>query len=49
MSDYIWVGLDVHVESITAAILEGDSQEVEVVKLSSTIFFVSMNEPAERR
>ena len=22
MSDYIWVGLDVHVESITAAILE---------------------------
>ena len=37
MSDYIWVGLDVHVESITAAILEGDSQEAEVIKLSGDL------------
>ena len=37
MSDYIWVGLDVHVESITAAILEGDGQEAEVVKLSGDL------------
>ena len=37
MSDYIWVGLDVHVESITAAILEGDSRDAEVVKLSGDL------------
>mgnify|MGYP001815608018 CR=1 FL=1 len=37
MSDYIWVGLDVHVKSITAAILEGDSQEAEVVRLSGDL------------
>ena len=37
MSDYIWVGLDVHVESITAAVLEGDRQEAEVVKLSGDL------------
>lgn len=37
MSDYIWVGLDVHVESVTAAILEGDRQEAEVIKLSGDL------------
>jgi len=33
MSEYIWVGLDVHLESITAAILEGDAADPEVAKL----------------
>jgi transposase len=37
MSEYIWVGLDVHVESITAAILEGESRDAEVVKLSGDL------------
>jgi transposase len=37
MSKYIWVGLDVHVESITAAILEGESRDAEVVKLSGDL------------
>ena len=37
MSLFIWVGLDVHVESITAAILEEDCPEVEVVKLSGDL------------
>lgn len=40
MNQYIWIGLDVHVESITAAILEGDRSEVEVVKLSSDLMKV---------
>jgi len=31
----IWMGLDVHKESVTAAILEGESSDVQVVKLSS--------------
>lgn len=37
MSDYIWVGLDVHVESITAAILEGEDRDAEVIKLSGNL------------
>ena len=37
MSEYTWVGLDVHVESITAAILEGESRDAEVVKLSGDL------------
>jgi transposase len=37
MSEYIWVGLDVHVESITAAILEGESDDVQVLKLSGDL------------
>ena len=40
MSKYIWVGLDVHLDSITAAILEGDIQEPEVVKLSGDLMKV---------
>ena len=40
MSQYVWVGLDVHVESITAAILMGDSSEAEVVKLSGDLMQV---------
>ena len=40
MSKYIWVGLDVHLESITAAILEGDSDEVEIVKMSGDLMKV---------
>lgn len=34
MNQYIWVGMDVHQESITAAILEGDTDDVQVVKMS---------------
>lgn len=33
----IWVGLDVHKDSITAAILEGESSRAEVVRLSSDL------------
>jgi transposase len=33
----IWVGLDVHKDSITAAILEGDEPRAEIVKLSSDL------------
>jgi transposase len=37
MNQNIYVGLDVHAESITAAILYGDSPDVEVIKLSSDL------------
>jgi transposase len=37
MNQYIWVGMDVHQESITAAILEGDSHEVQVLKMSGDL------------
>lgn len=37
MSQYIWVGLDVHLDSITAAILDGDVQAPEVVTLSGDL------------
>jgi transposase len=37
MEQTIYVGLDVHAESITAAILEGDRQEAEVITLSSDL------------
>ena len=40
MSYTITVGLDVHAESITAAILDGDSQEAEVITLSSDLMKV---------
>jgi hypothetical protein len=40
MSEYIWVGLDVHLESITAAILEGDAADPEVAKLSGDLMGV---------
>ncbi len=40
MSERIWVGLDVHVKSITAAILEEDRSEVEVIKLSGDLMKV---------
>jgi transposase len=40
MSEYIWVGLDVHLDSITAAILEGDATDPEVVKLSGDLMVV---------
>ena len=40
MNQYIWIGLDVHVESITAAILEGDRSDAEVVKLSGDLMKV---------
>ena len=32
-----WVGLDVHKDSITAAILYGDSNDVEIVQLPGEI------------
>jgi len=37
MNKYTWIGLDVHKESITAAILEGDSQAPDVVKTSGDL------------
>jgi transposase len=37
MSKYIWVGLDVHQESITAAIVEGDGQQPQVLKMSGDL------------
>ncbi len=40
MSQYIWIGLDVHVDSITAAILEGNSQEPEILKMSGDLMKV---------
>ncbi len=36
-TDQIWVGLDVHQSSITAAILEGDSHDPEVVRMNSDL------------
>ena len=40
MSEYIWVGLDVHLDSITAAILERDATDPEVLKLSGDLMAV---------
>jgi len=40
MNTTTFVGLDVHAESITAAILQGDSQEAEVIKLSGDLMKV---------
>ena len=40
MGKYIWVGLDVHLESITAAILDGDGNEAEIVKMSGDLMKV---------
>ncbi len=40
MNQCIWVGLDVHADSITAAILSGDSQEPEVITLSGDLMKV---------
>lgn len=40
MNQTTFVGLDVHAESITAAILEGDSQEPEIIKLSADLMKV---------
>lgn len=37
MNKYTWIGLDVHKESITAAILEGDSRDPDVVKTSGDL------------
>jgi len=36
-TDPIWVGLDVHQNSITAAILEGDAHEPEVIRMNSDL------------
>jgi hypothetical protein len=40
MSQYIWIGLDVHVDSITAAILEGDQESPDVSKMSGDLMKV---------
>ena len=40
MNEYIHVGLDVHLDSITAAIVEGDSENVSVQKLSGDLMKV---------
>jgi transposase len=37
MSQSIWIGLDVHADSITAAILADDSHDAEVITLSSDL------------
>jgi transposase len=39
-SKYIWVGLDVHIDSITAAVLEDDSNDAQVVKMSGDLMKV---------
>lgn len=40
MTQYIWIGLDVHAESIKAAILEGEAQEPEIVSMSGDLMQV---------
>lgn len=40
MSKYTWIDLDVHADSIAAAILEGDREQPEVIKLSSDLMKV---------
>jgi len=40
MSEYTWIGLDVHADSITAAILEGDREQPEIIKLSGDLMKV---------
>jgi hypothetical protein len=37
MNQYTWVGLDVHADSITAAILEGDDLQPQVVPPENTV------------
>jgi len=40
MNQYTWVGLDVHAESITAAILEGEREHAEIVTLPGDLMKV---------
>jgi transposase len=40
MNQFTWVGLDVHADSITAAVLEGDNQQPEIIKLSGDLMKV---------
>lgn len=40
MTEYTWVGLDVHLDSITAAILVGDAEVPEVMRLSGDLMEV---------
>ena len=40
MSQCTWVGLDVHAESITAAILKGEDEGAEVIRLSGDLMQV---------
>lgn len=40
MTESTWVGLDVHQDSITAAILRGTSSQPEVVRLSGDLMKV---------
>jgi transposase len=40
MSQYIWVGLDVHIDSITAAILEDDGNDLQVLRMSGDLMKV---------
>ncbi|HEU4366469.1 MAG TPA: IS110 family transposase [Candidatus Krumholzibacteria bacterium] len=40
MTNIIWVGLDVHQESITAAVLDGDRADADVVRLSGDLMKV---------
>jgi hypothetical protein len=41
MTESIWVGLDVHQDSITAAVLRGGSMQPEVVRLSGDLMKAS--------
>jgi transposase len=40
MNQYTWIGLDVHADSITAAILDGDDQHPQVLSLSGDLMKV---------
>ncbi len=40
MNQYTWVGLDVHADSITAAILEGDCDQPQLLELSGDLMKV---------
>lgn len=40
MNQYTWVGLDVHADSITAAIFEGDREHAQILKLSGDLMKV---------
>ncbi len=40
MNQYTWVGLDVHADSITAAILEADREQAQIPRLSGDLMKV---------
>ena len=50
MNQSIWIGLDVHAESITAAIIDGDSPDAAIVTLPGDLNKVRrlFHQPARR-